>query len=230
MTKESAIRELPIYAETELPTPQVPIRHRIMSKQEFERRYGLLLLLAAAFTIYSVLLSAWVSHRTELRVRDEVAAEMRADFQGYLDQMAEDQRASQFLSGDASFEAAVVAFADQFDELIANYAIDYGLNRDGLYTIGWTYVARCAKASSEFGKTPEEIISKPGAWEGNVIGHAVRDQDTAIAQDIAREYLSGHYPDNWTPDMTFGNREAGGGFVARNQFITGPNTVYWRYQ
>ena len=76
---------------------------------------------------------------------------------------------------------------------------------------------------------PEEIIGKKGAWEGSVAGHAVRDQDTAIAMEIAREYLSGHYPDGWTPGMTFGSREAGGGWVARNEFITGPNTMYWRY-
>lgn len=217
------------------PADELPPRmQRTDRREDLKRRYGLSLLAAMALCFWSMLLclvtGAVVHSRTEKAVRAEVESEMRAGFQAYLDEREAEAAASRFLSGEASFEAAVQEFAGNFDELIATYAMDFGLRQDALYALGWTYVARCQAASTEFGKTPEEIISKKGAWEGQPAGHAVRDQDTAIATEIAREYLSGHYPDGWTPGMTFGSREAGGGWVARNEFITGPNTVYWRYQ
>ena len=160
---------------------------------------------------------------------DAATAVLVAGLQDFLNWQAEEARKAEFLSGDASFEAAVEDLADCFDELIATYAMEFGLSEDGLRTLGWTFIARVIAASSEFGKTPQEIIEKPGAWEGKVVGHAVRPQDTALTREIARDYLSGNYPDGFTPAMTFGTREAGGGFVARNEFQTGPNTMYWRY-
>ena len=216
------------------PEEELPPRMRKAEKRErFTRRYGLALAAAMGLAFWSMLLcivtGAVVHSRTEKTVRADTEAEMRASFQAYLDRQAEEAAAARFLSGEASFEAAVQELGDSFDELIAAYAQDFGLREDALHGLGWTFIARYVTASSEFGKTPEEIIGKKGAWEGSVAGHAVRDQDTAIAMEIAREYLSGHYPDGWTPGMTFGSREAGGGWVARNEFITGPNTMYWRY-
>ena len=169
---------------------------------------------------------AIVRHNTTKRVTEEVQSEMRASFQQYLDQQEEERRAAQFLSGDASREAAINELADCMDELIATYRLDYGVTEDGARTLGWVFIARVITNSTEFGKSPQEILERPGAWEGKVIGHAVRDQDTALAREIASEYLNGHYPDGFTGNMTFCNREAAGGIVARDQFITGPNTNY----
>ncbi len=193
------------------------------------RKYGIALLAAVLFTLYTLLLCWSVSARTEKRVRAETEAEMRAGFQRYLDQMERDAAAETFLTGDESLEAAARELADCMDELIATYAMDFGVSEDGLYTLGWTYIARVITASSEFGKTPQEIIERSGAWEGQVMGHPVRNQDTQIAYEIAFDYLSGKYPDGFTKNLTFGARERNGGFVARNEFITGPDTVYWRY-
>lgn len=170
-----------------------------------------------------------VRRKTTDRVTAEVTSQLRAGFQDYLNQVEAEQKKNSFLAGEASLEAAIIDLADSFDELLAVYSMEFGVTEDGCRTVGWVFIARLITGSSEFGKTPQEIIEKKGAWEGKVVGHAVRDQDTALAREIAREYLTGHYPDGFTPNMTFGAREAGGGFVARTEFITGPNTVYWRY-
>lgn len=237
MTHENAIREIPNYAAAELPLPEIPKEpktRRFFDPQDFTRRYGILLVIAAAFTIYTICLSAIVEHRTEKRVTREVTeavtSELRRDFQAYLDQQEEDRKAAQFLTGDASKEAAVEELAGWFDELISTYAQDFGLREDALYGLGWTFIARYMTASPEFGVTPQEIIERANAWEGKVVGHGVRNQDTEIARSIARDFLNGNYPDGWTQNMVFGSREAGGGWVARTEYKTGPNTAYWRYQ
>lgn len=172
---------------------------------------------------------AIVRHNTTEEVTQEVQSEMRANFQQYLDQQEQDRRAAQFLSGEESREAAINELADWMDELIATYRMDYGVTEDGARTLAWVFIARLITNSTEFGKSAQEIIERSGAWEGKVIGHAVRNEDTELCREVARDYFEGHYPDGFTSSMTFCNREAAGGVVARNQFITGPNTVYWRF-
>lgn len=201
--------------------------------RDFKRQNGIALIVlfawAASMMFGCCVTGVIVKKRTTKIVTAEVESRMRADFQEYLDQLEEDQKAAQFLSGDASFEAAVADLADYLDDLAATYSMDFGLREDAVITVLWVFAARWLTGSNEFGITPQEILEKSGAWEGNPAGHAVRPQDTALATKVARDVLSGNYPDGFTPDMTFGTREAGGGFVARNQFITGPNTKYFRY-
>ena len=168
-----------------------------------------------------------VRHNTTVRVTDEVTSRLRQDFQRYLDQMDQERKAAQFLTGDASFEAAVEDLAVPMAQVIATYAQDYSVHQEGLYTIGWVFCARYAKNSTEFGRTPQEILEKPQAWEGQVVGHAVRPQDTELAREIVRAFLSGQYPDNFTTALTFFNREADGKIIARNEIYTGPYTTYW---
>ena len=169
-----------------------------------------------------------VRHNTTERVTAEVTSQLRQDFQRYLDQMEMEQKAAQFLTGDASFEAAVEGLAVPMAQVIATYAQDYSVTQEGLYTIGWVFCARYAKNTTEFGRTPQEILEKSNAWEGKVVGHAVRPQDTELAAEISRAFLSGQYPDDYTTALTFFTREAGGKIIARNELYTGPYTVYWR--
>ena len=141
--------------------------------------------------------------------------------------MEQERKAAQFLTGDASFEAAVEGLAGPMSQVIATYSMDYGVTQEGLYTIGWVFCARYARNSTEFGRTPQEILEKDRAWEGKVVGHAVRPQDTELSREIARAFLSGEYPDDYTTALTFFTREAGGKIIARNELFTGPYTKYW---
>ena len=198
--------------------------------RDFKIRNGLGLILlfawAATLMVGCCITGVIVRHNTTELVTAEVTSQLRQDFQRYLDQMEMEQKAAQFLTGDASFEAAVEGLAGPMAQVIATYSMDYGVTQEGLYTIGWVFCARYARNSTEFGKTPQEILEKDRAWEGNVVGHAVRPQDTELAREIARAFLSGEYPDEYTTALTFFNRE-GTKIIARNELFTGPYTKYW---
>ena len=234
MTVDNFKALVPVWAAQDEPTP--PPRHTSRRDNpqdwfhDFKIRNGLGLILifvwAATMMIGCIVTGMIVRHNTTKRVTQEVTSQLRSDFQRYLDQMEQERKAAQFLTGDASFEAAVEGLAGPMAQVIATYAQDYGVTQEGLYTIGWVFCARYARNSTEFGKTPQEILEKERAWEGQVVGHAVRPQDTALAEEIARAFLSGEYPDDYTTALTFFNRE-GTKIIARNELFTGPYTKYW---
>lgn len=235
MTIEYAKAMVPVYAsEADHIPPRRPGPPRFDAGdwfRDFKIRNGLGLIIlfvwAATMMIGCIVTGLIVRHNTTERVTQEVTSQLRQDFQRYLDQLDQEQKAAQFLTGDASFEAAVEGLAESMKQVIATYAQDYGVTQEGQTTIGWVFCARYAKNSTEFGRTPQEILEKANAWEGKVVGHAVRPQDTELAREIARAFLSGQYPDNFTTDLTFFTREAGGKIIARNELYTGPYTTYW---
>ena len=235
MTIEKCKALVPVWASQDEPTPpprQSPPRFNPQDWiRDFKIRNGIGLILlfvwAASMMIGCITTGLIVRHNTTERVTAEVTSQLRQDFQRYLDQMEMEQKAAQFLTGDASFEAAVEGLAVPMAQVIATYAQDYGVTQEGLYTIGWVFCARYAKNTTEFGRTPPEILEKSNAWEGKVVGHAVRPQDTELAAEISRAFLSGQYPDDYTTALTFFTREAGGKIIARNELYTGPYTTYW---
>lgn len=201
--------------------------------RDFKRQNGIAILIlfawAASMMLGCCLTGVIVRNRTTERVTAEVTSELRAGFQEYLTRQEEQRQAAELLTGDASVEAASVELGTNYiAPLLAAYRMEYATTEEGCLTLGWTFIARLMKQSTEFGKTPQEILERKGAWEGNPVGHAVANQDIELGIAIARDFYTGHYPDGFTADFTFGARESGGGFVARNEFITGPNTVYLR--
>ena len=236
MTEARCRALVPMYAAQEpSKAPEAPKSRRSPEDwfHDFKIKNGITLIaifLWAASVMFGCCLTGWiVRHNTTERVTAEVTSQLRADFQRYLDQQEQERKAAQFLTGDASFEAAVEGLAGPMAQVIATYAMDYSISGDNLKTIGWVFCARYAKNSTEFGKTPQEILEKSNAWEGSAVGHAVRNQDTELAREISRSFLKGEYPDEYTTDQTFFNREPGGKIVARNELYAGPHTIYWWY-
>ena len=235
MTVEKCKALVPVWASQDEPTPpprQTPPRFNPQDWfHDFKIKNGIGMILlfawAASMMLGCCITGVIVRHNTTERVTAEVTSQLRQDFQRYLDQMEQEQKAAQFLTGDASFEAAVEGLAVPMAQVIATYAMDYSVTQEGLYTIGWVFCARYAKNTTEFGRTPQEILEKSNAWEGKVVGHAVRPQDTELAAEISRAFLSGQYPDGYTTALTFFTREAGGKIIARNELYTGPYTTYW---
>lgn len=158
---------------------------------------------------------------------EAASALMQQGLQDFLNWQAAEAQKAQFLTGDASFAAAVETIADPMSYVLAAYRMEFGVTEEGQRTIGWTFCARGAQGSTEFGRTPQEILEKSGAWEGKPVGHARSNQDIELAREIATAYLKGEYPDGFTTSMTFFTRESGGKIIARNEFNTGPYTTYW---
>lgn len=215
-----------------IPKPDWRFRLKIW-QSEFLKRSGLTVVACSFLAVWTVsacaITGAIVKKNTTEEVTARVQSEMRQGFQQYLEQQAEAQRRDSFLTGEDSFEAAVQEIAVPLSQIIATYSQDYGVTQEGLNTIGWVFCARCAQSSSEFGKSPKEILEKDQAWEGKVVGHATRNQYLVLAEEISRDYLNGKYPDGYTIAQTFFSREAGGKIIARNEFKTGPHTIYWWY-
>ena len=60
------------YLAAQYPTPEMPFRHVVIERKErFIRRYGILLVVAAVFTIYTIILSAFVNRQAVMRTRQE---------------------------------------------------------------------------------------------------------------------------------------------------------------
>ena len=240
-----------------IPLPESKPSFRFLLKnwlQDFKKRNGIALILilawAASMIAACLITGAIVKHNTSEAVTEELTHHWRGQMQEKQDRISmlesivvklnngsiltEEERpvfkaitGEKLLTGEESREAAVESLAEQMAHVIATYSQDYGVTQEGLNTIGWVFCARDAQHSSEFGKTPQEILEKPLAWEGNVIGHATRSQDRELAREIARDYMDGNYPDNYTTALTFFNREPGGKIIARNELQTGPYTTYW---
>lgn len=214
-------------------TEQKPLRMRAEeTMQRIWKKYKIAIIIGALFGIYTGIVCGITEYvvrkNTTKQVTAQVTAELRADFQEYLDQQEAERRASQFLTGEDSFAAAVEDLAGPMAQVIATYAQDFNIQRDGLHTIGWVFCARVARNSTEFGRTPQEILKKDSAWEGKVVGHPVRNQDTEIARAIAQDYLNGQYPDSFTDDLTWFVRN-GSTIIARNEYNPGPYTHTWQY-
>ena len=224
MTMQNAIRELPQYSEAELPPPQTPIRHRIISKEEFERRYGLLLILAAVFTIYSVLLSAWVSGTTEKRVKAEMAEHYAAELQAYKDQQAYDRSAEYFLSGEASREAAVNQATDAVAAVISKLSTD-----SQKLTEAACMLARVM--NSAYPNSFEEVANQPQQWmfyDGSDKTFSQHDRD--LADQIVRPYMeSGIIPNGLTAEMVYGAWSQND-FVLRDSYQNTTTMHTWRWQ
>ena len=236
MTVDNFKALVPVWAAQDEPTP--PPRRtppRFDQKDwfhDFKIKNGITLILifawAASMMLGCCVTGVIVRHNTTERVTAEVTSQLRQDFQKYLDQMDQEQKASQFLSGEASKQAAIEDLTYKIDNLIATYRQDLGVTEEGAYSVGWCVIARLV-TGGWFGNTIDEVLNKPGQWEGNFKDHAVRNEDTAIARKIATDFYNGLYPDGFTDDLVYMNREANGRVTLRNEYLTGPDTVYWRY-
>lgn len=234
MEDESQVRIYRPEKKRRSPAPEPPLRMKLYEMVDrLWKKHCVLILTALGLTLWTMitcgLTTAVVRKTTTEEVTAQVTSELRAGFAEYLAQMDAEQSREQFLTGDASFEAAVEEIAVPMSQVIGTYRMEYGINPDGLRTIGWVFCARVAKNSTEFGKTPQEILAKDGAWEGKPVGHATSSQDLELAREIARDFLQGIYPDIYTTAQTFCTREAGGKIIARNELFTGPYTEYWWY-
>ena len=202
----------------------------------FFKKHALLLGGVLLLVFWTLAVSAISRHNTTVDVTEEVTQRVTADLKAKFRQTLLDhnidpetfEKKTAPLTDDASFKAMVEELATNMDEVVSTYAMDFGVGEEGQMTIAWVWCARHAKSSTEFGKTPKEITEKTNAWEGQVVGHAVQNQYTELCRKVATDYLKGIYPDDFTTDLTFFNRE-GTKIIARNDLYTNAYTKYWWY-
>ena len=232
MTDEKAMRLVPVYSRTEIPHREEAkdtmftrfINHMTERiRVGFRRKYGILLIGAALFTIYTILLSAGVESRTEKRVRQEMAIEYASQLEAYKAEQARAAQAEHWLSGDASREAFI------------NQEIDAGarlIQEEPNETMRGTKlgVAIARLMSGLYGATLQEVINQPGQWMNYHSDVKITQEVRAFAEKIIRAYMeSGIVPNGLTAEMVYGEWTQHD-FVLRDSYKTTSTMHTWRYQ
>ena len=197
------------------------------SRNPFWRDYKILIVGAAVFTIYTILLSSWVSWRTETRVH----AEMDADYERrveqriaeYHEQRQQEQAAEYFLSGEASREAFINQEIDAVAPVIAKLSTDAQK-----YTEASCMLARVMSPS--YPNSFQEVAKQPKQWmfyDGT--DNNFSDHDREIAEKIVRPYLeSGKIPNGRTAELVHGSWSTND-YVLRDDYEGSGTMTTWRY-
>ena len=232
MFDEKAMSIVPAYAKAEIPHREDEMEtmiNRLMNRAAerirvgFRRKYGILLIAAAAFTIYTILLSAGVERKTEQRVRQEMAIEYASQLEAYKAEQARETQKQYFLSGDASREAFINQEIDASARLAARMSND--VQKGGIICNALARVMNKA-----YPGTMQEVIAQPEQWMFYSPDNKFSTHDREIAEKILRAYYEdGIVPTGLTEEFVYGSWSESD-YVLRNTWDFGSATRTWRYQ
>ena len=186
------------------------------------KRYGILVIGAALFTIYTIILSACVERSTELRIRQEMAGEAAAAVEAYKAEQARAAQAEHFLSGDASREAFINQEVDAAARLAAKMAND--TQKGGIICNALARVMNKA-----YPGTMREVIDQPNQWMFYDPENKFTTHDREIAEKILRAYYEdGIVPNGLTDEYVYGSWSEAD-YVLRNTWDFGSSTRTWRW-
>lgn len=234
MIDEKAMSLIPTYAQTKIPHREEATETmfaRFMNhaaeriRVSFRRKWGILIIGAALFTIYTVILSASVAHRTEIRVRQEMAGEAAAAVERYKAEQARETQKQYFLSGDASRDAAINQAVDAVAEVIAKLSTDAQKATEACCIL-----ARVMNPA--YPNSFEEVCRQPAQWmfyDANS-SNTFSEHDREIAGMIVRPYMESKIvPNGLTDQMVFGEWSTND-FVLRDSYKTTSTMRTFRYQ
>ena len=232
MYDEKAMSIIPVYAKTEIQPREDEVEtmiNRLINRAAerirvgFRRKWGILIIGAALFTIYTILLSAGVKHRTEIRVRQEMAGEAAAAVEQYKAEQARETQKQYFLSGDASREAFINQEVDASARLAARMSND--VQKGGIICNALARVMNKA-----YPGTMAEVIAQPNQWMFYDPETKFSTHDREIAEKILRAYYEdGIVPTGLTEEFVYGSWSESD-YVLRNTWDFGSATRTWRYQ
>ncbi len=220
--------DLPTYMAVHIPDEQkseIPFRMKArMDVERFKKRYAILLIGAALFLIYTILLSGYVHWKTERQVRQEMAIEYASQLEQYKAEQREAEQANYFLSGDASRDAAINQEVDAVAQVISKLSTDaQKLNE-----------ACCMLArvmNSSYPNSFAEVANMPSQWmfyDGS--DKTFSEHDRELADTIVRPYMeNGIVPNGLTAQMIYGEWTPND-FVLRDSYKTTSTMHTWRYQ
>ena len=227
MNDKYARHLVPVYADAadavEINAARETRRARMVHFSErFAKRYGILCIAAAVFVIYTVLLSTWVEHRTEVRVRQDMAVEYASRLEQYKAEQAQAEQAAHWLSGDASREAFINQEVDAAARLAAKMSND--VQKGGIICNALARVM-----SGKYPGTMQEVIAQPNQWMFYSPENKFSTHDREIAETILRAYyVDGIIPNGLTGDFVYATWSESD-YVLRNTWDFGPNTRTWRW-
>lgn len=216
--------ELPNWSRQELPASK-PVRKKTFKidlSHWFVRKHGITIALAAAFTIYTLLLSWSVSARTEKRVRAEMADQYAAELQAYKNEQAEARSREYFLSGDASREAFINQEITAGAQLISKEANDQVKGTK----LG---VAIARKLNPNYPDSIREVAAQPNQFMFYSEENTYTQHDWDLAESMIRPlYEQGIIPNGLTENMVYFEWNGSSG-TARDSYETTTSMSTWKY-
>jgi hypothetical protein len=207
-------------ARPEAPRKRKP---RLPSLDQIKRRYGILLIAAAAFTIYTIILSSCIEASTEKRVWTEAKAQYAAQLEEYKAQQAYEAQAEHWLSGDASREAFINQEILAGAKLIAKEANDEIKGTK----LG---VAIARMKNSFYPETIQEVAAQPNQFMFYSEDNTYTQHDWDLAESMIRPlYEQGMMPNGLTDQMVYFEWSGNTG-TARDSYETTTSMRTWRYQ
>ena len=194
MLDEKTIAELFPYRTDE---PKPPVRHRVISQKEnFLRRYGIMLILWAAFTIYTICLSAFVNYQAVQRTR----AEYDQMFESWQQEYTADQY---LLTGEASRAAAI-------DRDAVSIAHDGGIwkTEAAFKAYVWNVVVRSRR--SNYPNSVQEVLEQTGQYAFYDPDGTYNAQKVQWAKEVLEEAYDGQLPRYLTLEHQFLEMRNGG--------------------
>lgn len=213
------------YLAAQYPTPEMPFVHRVTARKErFIKRYGIALVLACVFTIYSILLSAVVYKRAEKKLTAEYESKLADQMDAWIDEQRTEQSRQYFLSGDASREAAINKATGVVAGVISKLETD-----QQKLTEACCMLARVMNPA--YPNSFEEVAEQAKQWmfyDGSDKTYTQHDWD--LSESIVRPYMeSGIIPNGLTADMVYGAWSQND-FVLRDSYYNTAHMHTYRYQ
>lgn len=214
-------------------------RHMGGSKSPFWRDYKILIVGAAVFTLYTILLSSWVNYRAGREAQETAQSAVRSavttaenhifDVMGISrEQFQEMEKAK------AEGKPALLTGEESFNQYVDREAIAVARVISKLSTEQQKYTEACCMLarvmSPSYPDSFEAVAKQPGQWmfyDGS--DESYSDRDKEIAESIVRPWLVNQtYPSGLTKEMVHGNWSPND-YVLRDSYDTTPTMHTWRY-
>lgn len=194
---------------------------RFFDAERFKKRYGILLVGAFLFVVYSILLISITHWRDTIVYREYIDQEIASGIEAYKTTQAQEIQASYWVSGDASREA----FLNQQIELGAHFIAE---------ETGDTYKCTklgCAMArvlNAAYPNSLEEVVNQPSQWVRYSADNTITQHDLDLAEKLLRPFYEQNIvPNGLSEKFVYFNDQAG---VARDTWDYGTSTHTWTYQ
>lgn len=192
-------------------------------RDRFIRRYGIAIIGAAVFTLYTILLSWRVSVTTEKRIRAEAAAVYAAQLEAYKAEQAYQEQAKSFLSGTDSLNVAINQAVDAIAPVVARLQTD-----EQKQTEVGIMIARTLNPG--FPSSLQEVAEQEGQWplyDGTTRTYTAHDWE--LVEQIVRPFMeNGILPLDLTSDIVFATWSQTD-LVGRDSYYTTSTMNTWRY-
>lgn len=206
-----------------------------VNKDTFLRKYGILLILAAAFTIYSILLSAWVNYRAGREAQETAQSAVTTAENHIFDVMGISREQFQEMEkAKAEGKPALLTGEESFNQYVEREVIAVAQVISKLSTDQQKYTEACCMLarvmSPDYPNDFESVAKQPQQWmfyDGTDNSYSERDKE--IAESIVRPWLVNQkYPSGLTKEMVHGNWSPND-YVLRDSYDTTPTMHTWRY-